>query len=149
MPHSIRLLPFPHLLGAVVIGSLATLLAIVLLMTGGVPSASAGPVCGQIEQTNVCLDLAPDTDHNLVGTTHTVTATVTEDGGVPSGEWSVSFAVVGGPNTGATLTCNPNADCSLDLVGQISGSYTDTGGVAGWDIISGCLVGTPDGTGTL
>jgi hypothetical protein len=81
--------------------------------------------------TEVTLD--PPTATNLVGTDHTVTATVTN---WPTGE-IVDFQVTSGPNTGATFTCSPNVDCSTDGSGVISATYTSDG-TAGTDTIQAC-----------
>ncbi len=73
------------------------------------------------------IDLTPDTATNPVGTSHTVTATVKENGVLQAGKL-VTFNVISGPNTGKTGTGTTNA------AGQATFTYTDTGG-AGTDQI--------------
>ena len=73
------------------------------------------------------IDLTPDTATNPVGTTHTVTATVKENG-VPQAGKVVTITVIAGPNTGQTATGTTNAS------GQFSFTYTGAGG-AGTDQI--------------
>ena len=80
------------------------------------------------------ITLDPPTATNDVGTDHTVTATV---GGVGPGAL-VTFEVTSGPNTGATFTCSPNADCTTDDTLEVSGTYTGDGG-AGQDTIEACV----------
>ena len=80
------------------------------------------------------ITLDPQTAENEIGTDHTVTATV---GGVAPGQL-VTFAVISGPNTGATTTCSPNADCTTDANQEVSGTYTGDGGV-GQDEIEACV----------
>ena len=73
------------------------------------------------------IDLTPDTATNPVGTSHTVTATVRENGVVQAGK-TVTITVIAGPNTGVTATGVTNA------AGQFSLTYTGAGG-AGTDQI--------------
>lgn len=73
------------------------------------------------------IDLTPDSATNPVGTSHTVTATVRENG-EPVVETEVEFVVLSGPNAGKTGT-----DVT-DGAGQATFTYTDTGG-AGTDSI--------------
>jgi hypothetical protein len=79
------------------------------------------------------LTLTPPTATNLVGTDHTVTATTTN---WPTGE-VIDFDVTAGPNTGATVTCAPNPDCSTDGSGVANATYTSDG-AAGTDTIQAC-----------
>jgi hypothetical protein len=101
-------------------------------------------VCSQIAikywvPPPLVIDLEPDTDSNVVGEDHTVTATLTA-GGDPVSSLPVSFTVTSGPNAGASGTCSPNADCSADANGQVSFTYTGAGGV-GTDVIRACNLG--------
>ena len=73
------------------------------------------------------IDLTPDTATNPVGTPHTVTATVRENGVVQVGK-TVTITVIAGPNAGLTATGVTNA------AGQFSFTYTGVGG-AGTDQI--------------
>lgn len=83
--------------------------------------------------TDVTLD--PPTATNPVGTTHTVTATVSADGVAQVGV-VVTFTV-SGANAGATGVCVP-ADCRTDANGQVSFTYTGTN--AGNDTITASFV---------
>jgi uncharacterized repeat protein (TIGR01451 family) len=73
------------------------------------------------------IDLTPDSATNPVGTSHTVTATVREDG-TPVVETEVEFLVLSGPNAGKS-----GSDVT-DGAGQATFTYADTGG-AGTDEI--------------
>ncbi|HUQ21807.1 MAG TPA: hypothetical protein VM049_02235 [Gaiellaceae bacterium] len=73
------------------------------------------------------IDLTPDSATNPVGTSHTLTATVRENG-TPVAETRVTFTVLSGPNAGRTGTDDTDAD------GKATFTYTDTGG-AGTDTI--------------
>lgn len=70
------------------------------------------------------LSLTPPTATNPVGTTHTVTATVTTAAGGPAAGVHVNF-VVTGANAGAIGTCNP-ASCDTDAAGHVTFTYTGT-----------------------
>lgn len=67
------------------------------------------------------IDLTPDSATNPVGTTHTVTATVRENG-EPVVETEVEFLVLSGPNAGKS------GSAFTDGAGQATFTYTDTGG---------------------
>ena len=82
------------------------------------------------------ITLEPSEETNELGTpgqTHTVTATVLgPDSGSASVEGRlVEFEILSGPNTGASGTCSPNADCTTDASGQVSFTYTAVQGLAG------------------
>ena len=82
------------------------------------------------------IKLTPDTDTNPVGTSNTVTATVTTDDPVPGTAvvgTLVTFTVIAGPNAGATGTGLTNSS------GQATFTYTDTGG-AGTDFIQATFI---------
>jgi hypothetical protein len=81
------------------------------------------------------IDLDPETDVNPVGTTHTVTATLTN---APAST-PISFTVSAGPNAGAAGTCDP-AGCA-DADNAVTFTYTGT--VVGTDTITACA--TPAG----
>jgi len=83
--------------------------------------------------------LSPATATNPVGTSHTVTATVKNIRGAASVGTTVTFAVISGPNTGATGTG------VTDAAGQTTFTYTDSGG-AGVDTIRGSFVDQADVT---
>jgi hypothetical protein len=84
------------------------------------------------------IDLTPDTATNPVGTTHTVTATVKENGVAQVGKL-VTFRVIAGPNAGQTGTGTTNGS------GQATFTYTGSGG-AGTDQITAEYT---DSTGAL
>jgi hypothetical protein len=87
---------------------------------------------------SLSLAVTPPSARNPVGTSHTVTARVVDPFGTPQPNISVSFSVTSGPNVGATGPCSPNPDCTTDASGQVSFTYTGTGGV-GTDQIQACL----------
>jgi hypothetical protein len=82
------------------------------------------------------ITLAPLTDTNPTGTTHTVTATVAE-GGTPASSKLVTFLVTAGPHAGTTGTGVTNASGEA--------TFTYTGVNAGTDSIKASYVG-PQGT---
>jgi hypothetical protein len=102
-------------------------------------------------RTGLNLGLTPTTATNFVGTSHTVTATVTstDSAGHPTAGAGVpvEFDVVSGPNTGQTShpvntgTCSP-ADCTTDSSGKVSWTYTSNG-QAGTDTIRACFPRRP------
>jgi len=89
------------------------------------------------------ISLTPETATNDVGTSHTVTATVTDLLGDPVEGVEVTFEVTDGPNASATGTCSANADCTTDANGQVSFTYTSDG-TTGTDEIEGCRVPEQD-----
>ena len=85
------------------------------------------------------INVTPDTAENEVGEDHTVTATITDLLGNPQPPGILmTFTVVSGPNAGASGTCSVNADCTTDTNGEVSWTYTGSGGV-GTDEIEGCF----------
>lgn len=124
------------LVGAIAgLGLLATAAILGMAM---VQSAAAGVQALELQVT-------PETDTNMVDTEHTVTATV-ELNFEPLFGADVTFDVISGPNTGTSMTCTPNADCSTDETGQVSGTYPGDGG-AGMDTIEVCVVVIADMSG--
>jgi hypothetical protein len=83
----------------------------------------------------VGISLTPQQATNPVGTSHTVTATVTDSAGAGRPNVLVTFTVTGS-NAGATGTCNP-ATCQTDANGQVTFTYTGT--TAGTDNITACF----------
>lgn len=82
------------------------------------------------------IKLTPETAENPVGTSHTVTATVTQDTpvfGTPVVGKLVTFTVISGPNTGATGTGTTNG------AGVATFTYTSNG-TLGVDIIKATFV---------
>jgi hypothetical protein len=89
--------------------------------------------------TVVGITIEPLTDENVIGEDHTVTATLTDLLDNPQPGILVTFEVVSGPNAGASGTCSPNADCTTAASGQVSFTYSGTGGV-GTDEIVACFI---------
>ncbi len=110
---------------------------------------TGNPVCGEaylliagsgIVSTAPDLELTPTTAENPVGTTHTVTATVTNPDDTPRTGVLVSF-VVTGANSGAAGTCAP-ASCETDGAGEVD--FTYTGANPGDDTVNASI--TVDGS---
>ena len=91
--------------------------------------------------------LAPATATNPVGTTDTVTATVTDSNGVPQFNVALTFTIVSGPNAGHSGTCSPAA-CTTNASGQVTFTYTGSGG-AGTDSIQACISQGGSSTGKM
>jgi len=99
-------------------------------------------------RTGFNIDLAPATATNIVGTNHTVTATIssTDTNGHPAAGAGqlIEFDVVSGPNAGQTShplnsgTCSPPGDCTTDAGGQVSWTYMSNG-TPGTDTIQACF----------
>lgn len=89
--------------------------------------------------TDLVVTLGPPSATNLVGTTHTVTATIVNNQGVPRGGHEIFFSVISGPNAGATGTCTTHANCETDDFGHVSFTYTGgpTAGTAFWYQVRG------------
>ena len=84
------------------------------------------------------ISLTPGTATNVVGTSHTVTATARESSPpAPAVGVTVTFTVTG-DNAGATGACSPNADCTTDQGGKVSFTYIGT--AAGTDTIEASFV---------
>lgn len=73
------------------------------------------------------LSLTPSTATNPVGTTHAVTATLTDSSGSSVSGALIGFEVIAGPNAGASGTCSP-ADCRTDAAGVVTFTYLGAGG---------------------
>ena len=84
------------------------------------PFSPDGLPCG-VPVTGI--KLAPATDTNVVGTNHTVTATVSDSDGHPQAGVVVTFSITSGPNSPKTGTG------VTDASGNASFTYTGTGGV--------------------
>jgi hypothetical protein len=65
------------------------------------------------------LQLTPEGDENCLGTSHTVTALLTDAGGEPMADRIITFTVISGPNAGKTGSDTTGAD------GKASWTYTD------------------------
>ncbi len=103
------------------------------------------------QRTGLNISLTPTTATNPVGTSHTVTATVTStdpDGHPSAGPGVViEFDVTSGPNVGQTShpintgACSPSA-CTTDANGVVSWTYTSNG-ISGTDFIQACFPERP------
>lgn len=83
----------------------------------------------------VGISLTPKEATNPVGSSHTVTATRTDQSGSPVPNSQVTFKV-SGANAGASGTCSP-ANCQTDANGKVT--FTYTGQKTGEDQIVGCF----------
>jgi Nidogen-like/FG-GAP repeat/Thrombospondin type 3 repeat len=108
------------------------------------PGAAVGGNAGQgaayvfgTSGTGISISLSPPTATNPTGTSHTVTATITQVGSPVAGK-TVTFSVDSGPDAGQTGTGVTDAN------GQASFTYTNNG-TAGTDTISASF----DDQGTL
>jgi len=72
--------------------------------------------------------LTTNDDTNSVGSHHIVTAQVRAAGNVPVPGATVTFAVISGPNMGASGTCVP-AGCVTPASGDVTWDYIGSGGV--------------------
>ncbi len=97
-------------------------------LTGGTPCALGGSEVIIVQG----IVLTPLTAQNLVGTDHTVTATVADDMGNPVVGVTVDFEVISGPHTGTM-----GSDVT-DANGQAT--FTYTGLSVGLDTIQGCFI---------
>ncbi len=72
------------------------------------------------------IDLQPASQQATLGTTQTVTATVTDDFGDPIANAPVQFDVTAGPDAGATGTANTDASgqATFDVTGAATGTDT-------------------------
>lgn len=68
------------------------------------------------------LALSPATATNPVGTSHTVTATVTDAAGQPVPDVVVRFSVTGAHTVNGSCTTGPNGQCSFSYTGTQAGS---------------------------
>ncbi len=100
------------------------------------PTPQSDLPCGT---TVVGIALTPLNATNEVGQNHTVTASLTDLQGNPQTAITVTFNVIAGPNAGAAGVCSPNADCTTDANGQVSFTYTGSGGI-GQDQIQASFV---------
>ena len=120
-----------------------------LAVDTGVGSFNLFGIClkGELTAAQAQITLDPPTAENNVGQDHTVTATISA-GGLPVEDELVSFQVVSGPNAGEisdpnTGECTANDDCTSDVNGQVSWTYTGTGGV-GTDLVEACFTDAQD-----
>jgi hypothetical protein len=86
------------------------------------------PSCLRGTVTVVGINLSPASSTNPVSTTHTVTATITDQLGNPKPGILVTFQVISGPNTGAEATgVYVPSDSKTDANGQVTFTYTSNG----------------------
>lgn len=112
-----------------------------------------GIPCGDNSRRAICpcdldpvITLSPPSGEGSVQTDHTVTATVISDG-VPIGGLLITFDVTSGPNTGVTSIpddgeCFPNDNCTTDVNGQVSWTYSSA--QLGTDVITASLGGVAE-----
>ncbi len=91
------------------------------------------------------ITLTPATAVNLVGTSHTVTATLSDLLKNPIPGKQVSFNIKAGPNVAATGMCSPDVNCVTNTQGQVNFTYISNG-TRGKDEIDACFY---DNTNTL
>ena len=94
---------------------------------------------------SITVTLTPATATNPVGTTHTVTATVTDQNGNLQANVQVGFKILSGPNAGLLGYCSPST-CKTDSTGKVSWTYTSAG-QTGTDSIQACLAGQSGSSG--
>ena len=92
------------------------------------PVSTSLIVTVELESPEVSIILSPITATNIVGTEHTVTATVLSDG-TPKAGVLVDFEIISGPNAGEISVpnsgeCIQNDNCTTDANGQVSWTYT-------------------------
>jgi hypothetical protein len=102
--------------------------------------------CGPSSRRSLCpcvppppqsINLSPTTETSDVGTDHTVTATV-DTSGIPEPGVFVTFEVTSGPNVGVMSEpnngeCSSNDDCTTDVNGRVSWTYSSV--MPGTDVI--------------
>jgi hypothetical protein len=102
------------------------------------------------QRTGLTMALAPATATNVVGSSHTVTASTTSTEPPypsPGAGVVVEFDVTTGPNQGQSSHLPPNGGCSpsgctTDSSGMVSWTYTSNG-AAGTDTIEACFAERP------
>jgi hypothetical protein len=105
--------------------ALGALVALFSLPLGNLGSSSASAAYYYYSGGGpVVLQLAPATATNVVGNTHTVTATVTQDGNPVTGV-VVRFSVTGSVTTSGSCTTDGNGQCTFTYTGpQFPGADT-------------------------
>jgi hypothetical protein len=82
------------------------------------------------------LQLTPETSDNPIGTTHTLTATLSSAADATSGAIEVDFEITGpGDTDGGNTPSAPDKECAV-AVGSATCTVTDTSSVAGTDTIT-------------
>lgn len=116
------------------------LLAIVAVLAALVISPGSLPRAAAQDEYLVTISLAPLEGEGLVGGMHTVTATVDEIRG--TGELTIEFEIIDGPNQGLTSKqCVPSCVVfgSPDHIATLNWTYTSNG-IPGTDSIIACAV---------
>jgi hypothetical protein len=82
------------------------------------------------------LQVTPETSDNPIGTTHTLTATLSSAADATSGAIEIDFEIIGpGDTDGGNTPSSPEKECSV-AVGSATCSVTITSSVAGTDTIT-------------
>jgi len=81
-----------------------------------------------VPDTFISLNPATATNEIFVDPDHTVTATI-DTNGIPEPGVLVTFEIVSGPNVGEmsdpnSAECTPNNDCTTDINGEVSWTYS-------------------------
>ena len=105
------------------------------------PSSALGGllIVGGIVVAQPTLTLSPPTATRTVGTTHTVTATITNPGGSIAGQ-PVSFSVAGANSASGSGTTNASGQATFTYTGTNPGSDTVTGTFTGTSAVGTALV---------
>lgn len=107
------------------------------------PTPQAAMPCG-VSVVGITLSPLTATNNLSLGqTSHTVTASLKDQTGVPQSGIQVTFSVTAGPNTGASGTCSADPNCNSDANGEVSFTYSSNG-TTGTDTIHACYT---DNTG--
>ncbi|MBI3949178.1 MAG: HYR domain-containing protein [Acidobacteria bacterium] len=108
---------------------------------GGTPSPPPEHIlvfsldCTGAVNTAAC-SVSPASDSNPVGTTHSITVTVTNNG-LPAAGVPVNVTIVSGPNAGPGPLCFPDQVLTTNASGQATFTYTSNG-LTGTDTIVFC-----------
>jgi hypothetical protein len=112
--------------------SLVLSAALVTVVALGVPMAGVA-VANHGTRT---LQVTPETSDNPIGTTHTLTATLSSAADATSGAIEVDFEITGpGDTDGGNTPSSPDKECTV-AVGSATCTVTDTSSVAGTDTIT-------------
>jgi hypothetical protein len=112
--------------------SLVLSTALVTIVALGVPMAGVA-VANHGSRT---LQVTPETSDNPIGTTHTLTATLSSAADATSGAIEVDFEIAGpGDTDGGNTPSSPDKECTV-AVGSATCTVTETSSVAGTDTIA-------------
>jgi hypothetical protein len=113
-------------------GSLVLSVALVTIVALVVPMAGVA-VANHGTRT---LQVTPETSDNPIGTTHTLTATLSSPADATSGAIEVDFEMTGpGDTDGGNTPSSPDEECTV-AVGSVMCTVTETSSVAGTDTIT-------------